>query len=77
MKRRASARGGAGLGVNVATHPTAETPVLQFRSVVLGPYRRSLGADEIHAKVELIVLEREFAIRASRWTIADSARLVE
>ena len=35
------------------------------------------NADDMHAKVEMIVIERELAICASRWAIADSARLLE
>ena len=41
------------------------------------PNWSKFSADEIHAKVQMIVLERELAIRDSRWTIADSARLLE
>jgi len=41
------------------------------------PNWSKFSADEIHAKVEAIVLDRELAIRDSRWTIADSARLLE
>lgn len=41
------------------------------------PNWSTFSADELHAKVEAIVLDRELAIRASRWTISDSARLLE
>ena len=41
------------------------------------PNWSKFSADEIHAKVESIVLDRELAIRASRWTISDSRRLLE
>jgi hypothetical protein len=41
------------------------------------PNWSKFSADEIHAKVEAIVLDRALAIRASRWSIADSARLPE
>ena len=41
------------------------------------PNLSKFSADEIHAKVQTIVLERELAIRDSRWTIAESARLLE
>ena len=34
-------------------------------------------ADAIDSEAENIALERELAIRASRWTIADSRRLLE
>ena len=37
------------------------------------PNWSKFSADEIHAKVQMIVLERELAIRDSRWTVADSA----
>jgi hypothetical protein len=41
------------------------------------PNWSKFSADEIHAKVQTIVLERELAIRDSRWTIAESAQLLE
>jgi len=41
------------------------------------PNWSKFSADEIHAKVQMIVLERELAIRDSKWTIAESTRLLE
>ena len=41
------------------------------------PNWSKFSADEIHAKVQTIVLERELTIRDSRWIVAESTRLLE
>jgi uncharacterized protein (DUF1330 family) len=56
---------------------SAATDVMIMLDGLPCPNWSKFSADEIHAKVEAIGLERELAIRASRWVIADSARLLE